>query len=207
MKFSLLSLLFLTIAMSFSIPPSIAQNSLTKAEDAIEISAGKTLEWHQQDKQYIAQGTVEVKQGDVSIYAETLVADYKDEEGGDEKGGVKIYQMTATENVRIQNLENTATAQKAVYTVETGLAILTGDNLTLTTPEQKITATEKLEYNTITGLAKAVGNATLTQGKDRLIAQTLTAKLHKRYLWQTSFKNSGGKWRRYHQNPNRNNYK
>ena len=146
------------------------------SKEPVEISAGKTLEWHQKDKQYVAEGEVEAKQGDVTILAEKLVADYHDDEGG---GNVDIWQLTALENVRINNTDSTATGDKAVYDVNTGQATLTGQDLKLTTPEQVITATERMEYNSNKGVAKAVGNAKIIQGDDTLSASTITANFSK----------------------------
>jgi len=142
----------------------------------VEISAGKTLEWHQKDKQYIADGDVEAKQGDVTILSNKLVADYRDNEKG---GNVEIWQITAEKNVQIKNIDSTATSNKAVYNVETGIAVLTGGNLKLTTPDQVITAIQRMEYNTNNGQAKAVGNARIVRGSDTLTANTLTANFVK----------------------------
>lgn len=142
----------------------------------VEISAGKTLEWHQNDKQYVAEGAVEAKQGDVTILAERLVADYRDDDGG---GNVEIWQLTATENVQIKNIDSTATGDKAVYDVDTSQATLTGQDLKLTTPDQVITASERMEYNSAKGIAKAIGNAKITQGTDTLSASTITATFTK----------------------------
>lgn len=148
-----------------------AQNSAP-----VEISANNTLEWLQNEKQYVANGAVEAKQGDVTILAEKLTADYKDDKNG---GNTNIWQLTAEENVILKNTDSTATGDKAVYNVETGLAILTGGNLKLTTPDQIITATDRMEYNTISGTAKALGNAKITQNKDTISAKTITAHFTK----------------------------
>lgn len=145
-------------------------------KNPVEISAGKTLEWHQNDKQYIADGDVEAKQGDVTILADTLVADYREDNKG---GNVQIWQLTADKNVRIKNTDSTAVGDKAVYNVDTGVAILTGESLSLTTPDQVITALERMEYDTANGKAKAVGNAKIKRGSDTLTANTLTANFSK----------------------------
>jgi len=149
-----------------------ASAQISNSKEKVEISANETLEWNQKDKQYTAKGSVEVKQGAVTIKSDTLVADYN-EEGRNE--GVEIYRITATGNVIIEDQENTAVGGKAVYNVDNGLAVLTGGALRITTPTQTITARDKMEYNTVSGQAKAVGNAEITQGSDRLSAQTITA--------------------------------
>ena len=147
-----------------------------ESKEPVEISAGKTLEWHQKDKQYVADGDVEAKQSDVTILADKLIADYRDDDKG---GNVQIWQLTAEENVTIKNTDSTAVGDKAVYNVDTGVAVLTGDNLTLSTPDQIITASERMEYDTANGKAKAVGNAKIKRGSDTLTANTLTANFSK----------------------------
>lgn len=165
-------ILFLALPAKAQSPSELTGDS----DKPVEISAGKTLEWHQKEKQYVAEGAVEAKQGDVTLFAEKLVADYRDDEGG---GNVEIWQLTATENVRIENVDSTATGDKAIYDVDTGQATLTGKDLKLTTPDQVITAQERMEYNSVKGVAKAVGNAQIVQDSDVLSAPTITANFAK----------------------------
>ena len=172
-----------------------AQETSGASQKPVEISAAGTLEWHQQDKQYVAVGDVEATQGDVRILAERLVADYYDDENktgsqsvktqdaSNTAGGVKIWQLTATpkegEQVLLKNADSKAVGDRAVYNVETGLGVLTGRDLKLTTPDQVITARERMEYNTQKGIAKAVGSAQIVEQTNRLNAQTITAYFEK----------------------------
>ena len=175
MKMIPLLLIFLVIGITGAHAqdvPGLDSNS----KDPVEISASKTLEWHQKDKQYVADGEVEAKQGDVTILSEKLIADYRDDNGG---GNVEIWQLTAKENVTIKNTDSTAVGDKAIYNVDTGVATLTGKNLKLTTPDQVITSQERMEYDTAKGIAKAVGNATIIRGTDSLNASTITANFVK----------------------------
>ncbi len=166
MRFFLLSLFILTTICHE------AHAQITGSKEMVEISAGEALEWNQKDKQYTAKGSVEVKQGDVIINSDTLIADYREE--GKNKG-IEVYKITAIGNVVIKDSESIAVGDNAVYEVDSGLAVLTGGVLSVTTPTQKITASDKIEYNTVSGQAKAVGDATITQGTDKLSAQTITA--------------------------------
>lgn len=175
MKVIFLTALFL-ISLSFSAQAQNMPGMSSGGKQPVEISAGKTLEWHQKDKQYVADGAVEAKQGDVTILAEKLVADYRDDDKG---GNVDIWQLTAEQNVTIKNTDSTATGDKAVYNVESGVATLTGNDLKLTTPDQVITAQERMEYDTLNGKAKAVGNAKIVQENNTLTASTLTASFKK----------------------------
>lgn len=164
---------------------SYAITAVAQAQDApmlkenkspVEITAEKTLEWHQKDKQYIANGAVEAKQGDITILADKLIADYHDNGKG---GNVDIWQLTAQQNVRIKNLDSTAVGDKAIYNIESGIATLTGTNLKLTTSDQIITAQERMEYNTIKGTAHAIGKAKIIREGDTLQADIIKANFTK----------------------------
>lgn len=154
---------------------------LNNSDAPVEISADGTLEWLQNQNQYIANGNVEAKQGDVKIYADKLVADYIENENStdDGSGNVEITQITATGNVRIENADTKAQGDKAVYDVNTTQATLTGSNLKLTTPEQVITATKSMSYNSIKGTAKATGNAKIISDGNTLTAPIIQAKFKK----------------------------
>jgi len=141
----------------------------------IEISADENLEWRQQDKQYIANGNVEAKQGDAIITSDRLVADYKE----NAEGKTEIWRLTATGNVVLRNIDSTVTGNEAVYLVNSGEATMIGGDLKLTTPEETITASEKLTYNTQTLIAKAVGNALIVQTDKKLSASSITANFKK----------------------------
>jgi lipopolysaccharide export system protein LptA len=141
----------------------------------IEISADENLEWRQKDKQYIANGNVQAKQGDAVITSDKLVADYKE----NAEGKTEIWRLTATGNVVLQNQDSIVTGAQAIYLVDSGQATVTGDNLKLTTPEETITAREKLTYNTQTLVAQAIGNAEIIQTDKKLNAASITANFIK----------------------------
>lgn len=155
--------------------PAHAQLDVTNNNAPIEISAGEALEWRQKDLQYVARGDVVITQGQSTIKADTAVADYRKGETSD----TEIWRMTATDNVIISDAENTITGDKGVYLVEGGIATITGNNLKLTTPEQVITATEKMEYKTAEGTAAAIGNAKVIQETDTLEASRFNVTFKK----------------------------
>lgn len=171
-------ILLLAFFMVFS-SPLMAQgidNLAGNNKKPVEISADKTLEWLQNKKQYVANGNVEIKQGDVTIKADKIVADYRDNNKG---GNIQIYQVTATGNVTIKNVDSTVTGEKAIYNIDTGKITITGNNLLLITQDQTISATESLEYNSLNGQAKAVGNARIKRAGDTLTADIITADFTK----------------------------
>lgn len=167
-KISLIALLLLT-------GPAYAQSPLNAGDEPIEISAGQALEWHQKEQQYIARGDVIVTQGETTIKSSELVADYRK----GESSNTEIWQLTATGNVTISDSETTVSGDKGIYNVEQGLATITGSALTLTSPDQIITATERMEYSATAGKASAIGNAKVVRGEDTLTSNTLNAYFSK----------------------------
>lgn len=137
----------------------------------IEITATETVEWLRNEKQYVARKDVIVRQGQMEIHADLLTADYREGQAS----SMEIWQLTAEGNVRIKDETNTAYGDKGVYDVTNGIAILTGQDLKLVSPDQTVTASERMEYHANERLAKAVGNATVKRTKDTVKADTLTA--------------------------------
>ncbi|MCB1532723.1 MAG: ostA-like family protein [Alphaproteobacteria bacterium] len=172
--------ILLLIAVILCAAPVCAQGlgGPSSSDQPIEITADKTLEWLRNDKQFIARDNAKAKQGDVSIAAQTLTADYRDGDGS----GLEIYKMKATDNVVISSRENNAYGDMATYEVDQGLAVMTGDNLKMTSPDQTLTARDKFEYWVTDGRLVALGDAKIirpkpTGGTDTLRSDKISALL------------------------------
>ncbi len=151
---------------------AIAQDAApSNSDQPIEITAGKAVEWIRNEKKYIARENVVVKQGNVTITSDLLTADYR--EGA--QTSMEIWQLTAEGNVTIADDKNTAYGDVGVYDVTTGIATLTGQNLRLVSPDQTVTASEKMEYFSNERKARAVGNAKVVRAADTLSANAMTA--------------------------------
>ena len=59
---------------------------------------------------------------------------------------MEIWRITAVGNVKVMTHNSTAYGDKAIYNVDKEMAIMTGKNLSLTTPDQKVIAQERFEY-------------------------------------------------------------
>lgn len=143
----------------------------SNSESPIEITAQKAMEWQRAKKQYIARENVVVKQGGTTITADLLTADYR--EGA--QTSMEIWQLTAEGNVTISDGKNTAYGDLGVYDVTAGVATLTGQDLRLVSPDQTVTAKDKMEYFNNERKARAVGNAKVVRTNDTLTANTITA--------------------------------
>jgi len=161
----------LMLASTAAIAQTAATSAPASSNQPIEITATETVEWLRNDKQYVARKDVIVKQGAMEIHSDLLTADYR--EGAE--SSMEIWQLTAEGNVQVKDETTTAYGDHGVYDVTKGVAVLTGQNLRLVSPDQTVTATERMEYYANDRMAKAIGNATVVRAEDKLQANTLTA--------------------------------
>lgn len=163
------------LAATLLIPvKATAQNAVPgggNSDKPIEITAGKSLEWHRNELKYIARGQVKATQGDTAIFSEILTADYRD----GQTSSNEIYQLTAEENVRVQNPTTTIYGDRAVYDVDKAYAVMTGQNLKMESPDQVVTARDRMEYWSNKGEALAIGNAKVVRGEDTINADVIKA--------------------------------
>lgn len=139
----------------------------------LEVFADQGIEWRQNDNTYIARGNARAIKGDTTVYGDTLLAHYRKTESG----GTEIWRLEATGNVRIASPTDTAYGDRAVYTLDNAVLVLTGKALRLTTPRQTITARDSLEYWEQKDLAVARGNGlVVTDDGRRIRGDVLTAQ-------------------------------
>ncbi len=157
------------LMMSCAIPAFAQGNS--EKDKPLEITADQTLEWHRNDKKYVARGDAVATQGNVSIQAETLTADYRESQ----KSNFDIYRMTAEDGVVITSQGNEAFGDKAVYELDTGIATMTGKALKMTAPDQTLTARDKFEYGVTEGRLSAYGDVVVIRPNDKMQADKASA--------------------------------
>lgn len=142
------------------------------SDEPMEIEASEGLEWHQEQKLYVARGDAVFRQGSLTVSAEVLTAYYRD--GAD--GSTEIYRMAADGAVVIADGEDRATGAQAVYDLDRSVFVLKGGDLALHTGDDVITARDSLEYWQDRQIAVARGNAKATRGSDVLEADVLTGQ-------------------------------
>ncbi|HEX6978663.1 MAG TPA: LptA/OstA family protein [Alphaproteobacteria bacterium] len=151
---------------------------LDGGDQPIEIEARDGIEWDRKAQRYIARGDARAKQGDTTVDADTLTAFYR--QSANAKPGAtsrtEIYRYQADGNVRIATPTHRAVGDRAIYDVDTGVIVLTGSALRLTTPTEVVTARDALEYWEHRQAAVARGDAlVVTQDGRRLRGDLLTA--------------------------------
>lgn len=150
-------------------PPLISKGNGSE----IDISASQSLEWNENDRTYTATGNAKAVKGDMTVQADILKAfDRKKADGSSE-----VWKMEADGHVRLLGKGGTASGDHAVYDIDTRKAILTGKKLELDTKQDKVTATNSLEYWENEKLALAVGNAVAIRDDREVHADKLVAHL------------------------------
>ncbi len=159
----------LTLAMT-AIPAS-AQELSSSSDEPVEITADGSLEWNRNEKLFIARDNAKAKQGESSIAAAKLTAHYRDGQGG----GMDIHRVEADSNVELSSKDSTAYGQRADYDLAKGVAIMTGDNLKMVSPNQTVTAKERFEYWVTDGKINAIGSARVDKKNAKGETDTLEA--------------------------------
>ncbi len=165
----------------------------------VEIRAQSGIEWQQKAQVYIARGHAVAKRGESELKADTLTAYYRSVkkapgEGqnpppqgagkGGGKGGAEgliagsnaeIYRIDADGHVVIKSPTRTVVGDHAVYDLDRGIAVITGKNLRMTTPQEVVSARKSLEWYARKEIAVARGDAVAIRRDRRIRADVLTA--------------------------------
>jgi len=144
-----------------------------KSDQPVIIEADDSVEWRQNERVYLAKGNATAKRGDMTLRADTLKAEYRQ---GD-NNRIEITNVIAEGNIKITTAKETITGQRGVYNVETGVFTLTGNNLSITTDDAKVTARDRLEYRSKEKIAVVSGNALVVQGDKKIRADRFVAYL------------------------------
>lgn len=121
----------------------------------IDVNADQAIEWHQNEKAYVARGNASATRGDTTVYADVLTAFYRDVP----HGGTEIYRLAADGHVRIKSPTDEAFGDRGIYDLDRKVAVLTGQHLKMITPTDVVTARDDLEYWDERKLAVARGDA------------------------------------------------
>ena len=138
----------------------------------VNIQADNAIEWHQDQKAYVARGNASAVRGTTTVYADILTAYYRETK----EKGTDVYRMTAEGNVRIVSPTQQVFGEHGVYDVDRQMGVITGRNLKLVTATDIVVARDSLEYYDGTKLAVARGDAIAVRGDNRLRADTLVAQ-------------------------------
>src|SRR4051794_36195389 len=125
----------------------------------LQVQADSGIEWQQEAKAYIARGNAVATRGPTQVHADTLIARYREANGGDAGGNTEIYRVEADGHVTMTREGQTIIGDRAVYDLDQALMVVTGKMLKLTTATDLVTARDSLEWYDQKQVAVARGNA------------------------------------------------
>lgn len=157
---------------------------------AIDVTSQDGMEWRQNEQMVIANGNARAVRGAVTVTADRLIARYRRKAassnvagtaapsatpiasapGSTDTGSNEIYRLEAEGNVRIFTATDLAVGDKAVYDIDQAVLLMTGTALTITTPQQVMTARDTMEYWSQKHMAVGRGNATVTTSDGRRVS-------------------------------------
>ena len=156
---------------------------------AIDVTSQDGMEWRQNEQTVIANGAARAVRGNVTVTADRLIARYRRKAGAagatqaaapasvpgsGDTGSNEIYRLEAEGNVRIFTATDLAVSDKAVYDIDQAVLLMTGSAMTITTPQQVMTARDTMEYWSQKHMAVGRGLATvITSDGRRVSADTL----------------------------------
>lgn len=154
----------------------------------VDITATNGIEWRQAEQVVVARGDARAIRDGTTVEAARLIARYRAQPGAAQQarpasagetplsGGNEIWRMEAEGDVRISTPTDVARGDRAVYDMDQAVLVLTGRNISFTTPQQVITSRDSLEYWTQRRMAVGRGSAlVVTQDGRRIAADTLVA--------------------------------
>ena len=176
--FAALAAIALGLALVHPMAPALAApagQGADLAKNSIEpviIEADQGIEWRREQKVYVARGNARASRGDVAVQADTLTAHYR--ETGE--GKTDVWMVIAAGRVIITSKNQRIEGDKGTYNVETGVFLLTGNPITMRTPDETVTASEKLEYDSRKQIARVVGDATAVREDTKIKADRFVAQ-------------------------------
>ncbi len=149
----------------------------------IDVTSQDGMEWRQNEQIVIAKGAARAVRGDVTVTADRLIARYRRKAGTggaqtvaanpntpNDTGANEVYRLEAEGNVKIFTATDLAVGDKAVYDIDQAVLLLTGSALTITTPQQVMTARDTMEYWSQKHMAVGRGLAVVTTTDGRRIS-------------------------------------
>ena len=168
MKKKELKILYLNIFSFFLFFSALSQQKIDTFSNGkpIEIFADKGIEWHKNDKKYIAKGNAKAIQEDFVVTSDSLEAYYTEDDGSE----TKIDLLKALGNVVIKNKSAKIFGGKiATFDVEKDYFKIIGDNLTLISQKDRLNAKKKIEFWRKENIAIATGNAVANREKKYIL--------------------------------------
>lgn len=147
--------LLATAVMSAGLTTAASAQSVLKNHDTyqpLDITAER-LEMKQKEGRAIFKGAVKVKQGDLTLTADSLTVFYTSQK---DAANPAVSRLNAQGNVKLDSATESLSGDWGIYDVDRRMVTL-GGHVMFTQGESTLKG-DRLEFNLVTGLAKLDGN-------------------------------------------------
>ncbi len=144
------------IIFVFILFASFSQLVLAKSNNKnseLTVEADESLEWFEKEKYYLAKGNVILKKDGITLKANTIKADYVNENGEN-----ILKKLIAKVNVIVTKENTKATGQYMTYDVKEKIARISGPFQTFSSPSGYVESTKNIIFDDINNKAEAEGN-------------------------------------------------
>ena len=184
----------LLLAAALALPGHVHAQPIDMSQGgAIDVTARDGMELRQNERMVIATGAARAVRGGVTVTADRLIARYRPKTappgtapvatpvaapvppkpgtapGAGDTGSNEIYRLEAEGNVHIFTATDLAVGDKAVYDIDQAVLLMTGKAMTITTPNQVMTARDTMEYWSQKHMSVGRGLATVVTTDGRRI--------------------------------------
>ncbi len=172
------------LAGAWAVPAWAQPLDMTKG-GPIDVTAQDGMEWRQNEQQVIARGDARAVRGDVTVTADRLTAFYRKKAPvagaatpasakppsatESDTGQNEIYRLEADGHVKIFTATDLATGDRAIYDIDKAVLVMTGKAMSVTTPQQVLTARDTMEYWPQKHMAVGRGDATVVTSDGRRV--------------------------------------
>lgn len=146
----------------------------SSSKEPIEVTAKDGIELHQKESVIIARKDAIASRGKDTLKADTISAFYRKAPNGK----TEIYKLQAEGKVIMTSQTDKATGDKATYTIDDSLLLLTGKPASLKTKTEKVTA-DTLEYWQDKQIVSAKGKAKIIRENGTVESDNLSAVFKK----------------------------
>ena len=176
----------LTFAWLFAPVLAGAQGLDLSGGGPIDVTAQDGMEWRQNEMVVVANGDARAVRGNVTVTADRLIAHYRKKPGAipaeatpasarpgnpaTDTGANEIYRLEADGHVKIFTATDLAVADHAIYDIDQAVLLLTGNAMTVTTPQQVMTARDTMEYWSQKHMAVGRGDAVVNTSDGRRVS-------------------------------------